>query len=65
MGPRGHGTEEGSIAEQVTVLGRPFPAKRVLFRPHRPEQCHSQPSQVAEAQSITEVVCVQNHYNLA
>jgi pyridoxine 4-dehydrogenase len=57
----GHGTEEGSIAEQVTVLAdlrrqgliRHIGLSNVTAR------------QVAEAQSITEIMCVQNNYNLA
>jgi aryl-alcohol dehydrogenase-like predicted oxidoreductase len=57
----GHGVEEGSIAEQVTVLAdlrregliRHIGLSNVTW------------TQVAEAQSIAPVVCVQNNYNLA
>jgi pyridoxine 4-dehydrogenase len=57
----GHGTEEGSIAEQVTVLADL--RRKGLIR--HIGLSNATPSQVAEAQSITEVVCVQNNYNLA
>jgi len=57
----GLGTQEGSIAEQVTVLAdlrrqgliRHIGLSNVTVK------------QIAEAQSITEIVCVQNNYNLA
>jgi aryl-alcohol dehydrogenase-like predicted oxidoreductase len=57
----GHGTSEGSIAEPVAVLAdlkrqgliRHIGLSNVTAR------------QIAEAQSITEIVCVQNNYNLA
>src|SRR5580704_9526451 len=57
----GHGTEEGSIAEQVTVLAN---LRREGLIRHI-GLSNATASQVAEAQSITEVVCVQNNYNLA
>jgi pyridoxine 4-dehydrogenase len=57
----GHGTEEGSVAEQVTVLADL--RRKGLIR--HIGLSNATPSQVAEAQSITEVVCVQNNYNLA
>ncbi len=57
----GHGTEEGSIAEQVTVLADL--QREGLIRHIGLSNVTA--SQVAEAQSITEVVCVQNLYNLA
>jgi len=56
-----HGPAEGSIAEQVAVLAD-LRRKGLI--------CHIGLSnvtaaQVAEAQTITDVVCVQNNYNLA
>ena len=57
----GHGTEEGSIAEQVTVLADL--QRKGLIRHIGLSNVTA--AQVAEAQSITEVVCVQNLYNLA
>src|SRR6202045_1205480 len=57
----GHGTEEGSIADQVTVLAEL--RRKGLIRHIGLSNVTA--SQVAEAQSITEVVCVQNLYNLA
>jgi pyridoxine 4-dehydrogenase len=57
----GHGTAEGSIAEQVTVLANL--RRKGLIR--HIGLSNATASQVAEAQSITEVVCVQNNYNLA
>src|SRR6202166_1239366 len=57
----GHGTEEGSIAEQVTVLADL--QREGLIRHIGLSNVTA--SQVAEAQTITEVVCVQNNYNLA
>src|ERR1700722_2619777 len=55
----GHGTEEGSIAEQVTVLADL--RRQGLIR--HIGLSNVTPRQVAEAQSITEIVCVQNNYN--
>jgi aryl-alcohol dehydrogenase-like predicted oxidoreductase len=57
----GHGPEEGSIAEQVAVLAGL--RGRGLIRHIGLSNVTA--AQVAEAQAITEVVCVQNHYNLA
>ena len=57
----GHGTEEGSIAEQVTVLADL--QRKGLIRHIGLSNVTA--TQVAEAQAITEVVCVQNLYNLA
>ena len=57
----GHGTEEGTIAEQVTVLADL--QRKGLIR--HIGLSNATASQVAEAQSITEVVCVQNLYNVA
>ncbi len=57
----GHGPEEGSIAEQMTVLAD-LQRKGLI--------CHLglsnvTPRQLAEAQKISEIVCVQNLYNVA
>jgi pyridoxine 4-dehydrogenase len=57
----GHGPEEGSIAEQVTVLADL--RRKGLIRHIGLSNVTA--SQVAEAQAITDVVCVQNNYNLA
>jgi pyridoxine 4-dehydrogenase len=56
-----HGPSEGSIAEQVTVLAN---LKREGLIRHIGVS-NVTAAQVAEAQSITEIVCVQNNYNLA
>jgi pyridoxine 4-dehydrogenase len=56
-----HGAEEGSIAEQVTVLAD---LKRKGLIRHI-GLSNVTAAQVAEAQMITDVVCVQNNYNLA
>jgi len=58
---RGHGPEEGSIAEQVTVLADL--RREGLIRHIGLSNVTA--AQVAEAQAITDVVCVQNNYNLA
>ncbi len=60
MGPP-HGPEEGSIAEQVTVLADL--RSQGLIR--QIGLSNVTPAQLAEAQKITEIVCVQNLYNLA
>jgi aryl-alcohol dehydrogenase-like predicted oxidoreductase len=52
---------DGSIAEQVTVLADL--KRRGLIRHIGLSNVTS--AQVAEARSITDIVCVQNHYNLA
>lgn len=56
-----HGPAEGSIAEQVTVLAE---LKRQGLIRHI-GLSNVTAAQVAEGQSITEIVCVQNNYNLA
>jgi pyridoxine 4-dehydrogenase len=56
-----HGPAEGSIAEQVTVLAdlrRKGLIRHIGLR-------NVTAAQVAEAQAITDIVCVQNSYNLA
>ncbi len=55
-----HGPEEGSIAEQVTVLADL--QRKGLIRHIGLSNVTA--SQVAEAQTITDVVCVQNLYNV-
>jgi pyridoxine 4-dehydrogenase len=57
----GHGTEEGSIAEQVGVLA----GLRSEGLIRHIGLSNVTATQVAEAQTITEIVCVQNNYNLA
>jgi aryl-alcohol dehydrogenase-like predicted oxidoreductase len=57
----GHGPEEGSIAEQVTVLAG---LKREGLIRHVGVS-NVTAAQVAEAQAITEIACVQNLYNVA
>ncbi len=57
----GHGTEEGSIAEQLTVLADL--QRQGLIRHIGVSNVTT--AQVAEAQTITDIVCVQNNYNLA
>ena len=57
----GHGTEEGSIAVQVQVLAD---LKRQGLIRHI-GLSNVTANQVAEAQTITDIVCVQNLYNLA
>ena len=57
----GHGTEEGSIAEQVSVLADL--QRKGLIR--HIGVSNATAAQVAEAQTITDIVCVQNNYNLA
>jgi aryl-alcohol dehydrogenase-like predicted oxidoreductase len=56
-----HGPKEGTIAEQVTALAD---LKRKGLIRHI-GLSNVTATQVAEAQAITDVVCVQNHYNLA
>jgi pyridoxine 4-dehydrogenase len=53
--------EEGSIAEQVTVLAEL--RRKGLIRHIGLSNVTA--AQVAEAQTITDIVCVQNNYNLA
>lgn len=57
----GHGPEERSIAEQVGVLAEL--QRQGLIR--HVGVSNVTPAQIAEAQAITKVVCVQNYYNLA
>jgi len=57
----GLATEEGSIARQVTVLAD-LKRKGVI---HHIGVSNATAAQVAEAQKITQIVCVQNNYNLA
>jgi pyridoxine 4-dehydrogenase len=57
----GHGTQEGSIAEQVSVLADL--RRKGLIR--RIGLSNVTAAQVAEAQAITDIVCVQNLYNVA
>jgi aryl-alcohol dehydrogenase-like predicted oxidoreductase len=57
----GHGREEGSIAEQVTVLADL--QRQGLIR--HLGLSNVTPRQFAEAQKISEIVCVQNLYNVA
>jgi len=57
----GHVPEEGSIAEQVTVLADL--QRKGLIRHIGLSNVTA--SQVAEAQAITDIVCVQNLYNVA
>jgi pyridoxine 4-dehydrogenase len=56
-----HGPKEGSIAEQVTVLAD-LKGKGLI---RHIGLSNVTAAQVAEAQAITDVVCVQNNYNLA
>jgi pyridoxine 4-dehydrogenase len=56
----GHGPEEGSIAAQVTVLADL--RRKGLIRHIGLSNVTA--AQVAEARAITDVVCVQNNYNL-
>jgi aryl-alcohol dehydrogenase-like predicted oxidoreductase len=57
----GHGPEEGSIAVQVTALAD-LKRKGLI---HHIGLSNVTATQIAEAQTITEIVCVQNLYNLA
>jgi aryl-alcohol dehydrogenase-like predicted oxidoreductase len=57
----GHGPDESSIAEQVTVLAEL--RREGLIRHIGLSNVSA--AQVREAQTITDVVCVQNNYNLA
>jgi aryl-alcohol dehydrogenase-like predicted oxidoreductase len=57
----GHGPDERSIAEQVTTLADL--KQKGLIRHIGLSNVTA--GQIAEAQTITEVVCVQNNYNLA
>jgi aryl-alcohol dehydrogenase-like predicted oxidoreductase len=57
----GHGPEDGSIAQQVRALADL--RRKGLIRHIGLSNVTA--SQVAEAQAITDIVCVQNNYNLA
>jgi aryl-alcohol dehydrogenase-like predicted oxidoreductase len=57
----GHGPADGSIAEQITVLADL--QRKGLIRHIGVSNVTA--AQVAEAQTITDVACVQNNYNLA
>jgi pyridoxine 4-dehydrogenase len=57
----GHGPGEGSIAEQVTVMADL--QRKGLIR--HIGLSNATAAQLAEAQTITDIVCVQNNYNLA
>jgi pyridoxine 4-dehydrogenase len=57
----GHGPSEGSLAEPLTILAEL--KKQGLIRHFGVSNVT--PKQLAEAQTITEVVCVQNQYNVA
>jgi aryl-alcohol dehydrogenase-like predicted oxidoreductase len=56
-----HGPAEGSIAEQVTVLAD-FQRNGLI---RHIGLSNVTAAQVAEAQGITDIVCVQNNFNLA
>lgn len=56
-----HGPADGSIAEQVTALAE---LQRAGLIRHI-GLSNVTTTQLAEAQAITDIVCVQNHYNLA
>ena len=56
-----HGLQEGSIARGIEVLAEM--QRKGLVR--HIGLSNVTPTQVAEAQTIVDVVCVQNHYNLA
>ena len=56
-----HGPREGSVAEQVTVLAE-LRRKGVI---RHLGVSNVTAAQVAEAQAIAPIVCVQNNYNLA
>jgi pyridoxine 4-dehydrogenase len=60
-GDNGHGPGEGSITEPVAVLAKL--KKQGLIR--HIGVSNVTPTQLAEAQSLTEIVCVQNLYNVA
>src|SRR3954465_8069087 len=57
----GHGVSEGSLAEPLTTLAELKAQGLIRYL----GLSNVTPTQVAEAQTITEVVCVQNMYNLA
>ncbi len=57
----GHGTEEGSIAEQLSVLAELKRDGLIRYI----GISNATATQVAEARTIADIVCVQNNYNLA
>ncbi|MEH2044148.1 aldo/keto reductase family oxidoreductase [Nostoc sp.] len=57
----GHGPSEGSLAEPLTTLAKL--KEQGLIR--HLGLSNITPTQLAEAQTITEIVCVQNQYNVA
>jgi aryl-alcohol dehydrogenase-like predicted oxidoreductase len=57
----GLGLGEGSVAKQVTVLAQLQQEGHIKHI----GLSNATPAQIAEARTITDVVCVQNHYNLA
>lgn len=57
----GQGPSEGSLAEPLTTLAE-LKAQGLI---HHIGLSNVTPKQLAEAQTITEIVCVQNQYNLA
>ena len=57
----GHGPSEGSLAEPLTTLAEL--KEQGLIR--HLGLSNVTPTQLAEAQTITEIVCVQNQYNVA
>ncbi|MBW4595538.1 MAG: aldo/keto reductase family oxidoreductase [Brasilonema angustatum HA4187-MV1] len=57
----GHGTSEGSLAEPLTILAD---LKQQGLIRHL-GLSNVTPTQLAEAQTIAEIVCVQNQYNVA
>jgi len=60
-GDEGHGPGEGSVAEPVAVLAKL--KKQGLIR--HIGLSNVTPTQLAEAQSLIDVVCIQNFYNVA
>jgi pyridoxine 4-dehydrogenase len=60
-GDNGHGPGEGSVTEPVAILAKL--KKQGLIR--HIGLSNVTPTQLAEAQSLTEIVCVQNLYNVA
>ena len=56
----GHGTQEGSVAEQLTLLADL--QRKGLIR--HIGLSNATATQLAEAQTIADIVCVQNNYNL-
>ncbi len=57
----GHGTDESSVAEQVSVLAE-LQGEGLI---RHIGLSNATAAQVAEARTITDVACVQNNYNLA